>query len=76
MKKGLPDGKPFCFGGAKGGRTPGLLHAMQALSQLSYSPEIGAAEWNRTIDLFLTMEALYLLSYSSNENTIIIHNAE
>ncbi len=26
------------FGGAKGGRTPDLLHAMQALSQLSYGP--------------------------------------
>ena len=27
-----------CFGGAKGSRTPDLLHAMQALSQLSYGP--------------------------------------
>ena len=26
------------FGGAKGDRTPDLLHAMQALSQLSYGP--------------------------------------
>ncbi len=26
------------FGGAKGARTPDLLHAMQALSQLSYGP--------------------------------------
>jgi hypothetical protein len=26
------------LGGAKGTRTPGLLHAMQALYQLSYSP--------------------------------------
>ncbi len=26
------------FGGAKGSRTPDLLHAMQALSQLSYGP--------------------------------------
>ena len=26
-------------GGAEGNRTPDLLHAMQALSQLSYSPE-------------------------------------
>ena len=25
-------------GGAKGSRTPGLLNAIQALSQLSYSP--------------------------------------
>jgi hypothetical protein len=29
------------FGGAEGNRTPDLLHAMQALSQLSYSPEGG-----------------------------------
>ena len=27
-----------CFGGAKRDRTADLLHAMQALSQLSYSP--------------------------------------
>ena len=26
------------IGGAKGDRTPDLLHAMQALSQLSYGP--------------------------------------
>ncbi len=26
--------------GAKGDRTPDLLHAMQALSQLSYSPKL------------------------------------
>ncbi|MCE3238477.1 MAG: hypothetical protein K0R24_1458 [Gammaproteobacteria bacterium] len=28
----------FLFGGAKRDRTADLLHAMQALSQLSYSP--------------------------------------
>ena len=28
------------FGGARRDRTADLLHAMQALSQLSYSPEI------------------------------------
>ncbi len=28
------------FGGAKGSRTPDLLNAIQALSQLSYGPEI------------------------------------
>ena len=28
----------FNYGGAKGDRTPGLLNAIQALSQLSYSP--------------------------------------
>ena len=31
------------YGGAKGDRTPDLLHAMQALSQLSYGPN-----WVRT----------------------------
>ena len=30
-------------GGAKGTRTPGLLHAMQALYQLSYSPSAVAS---------------------------------
>ena len=30
------------LGGAKGTRTPGLLHAMQALYQLSYSPAYAA----------------------------------
>ena len=30
-------------GGAKGSRTPDLLHAMQALSQLSYGPIRGVA---------------------------------
>jgi hypothetical protein len=29
--------------GAKGTRTPGLLHAMQALYQLSYSPAAAAS---------------------------------
>ncbi len=29
----------YLFGGAKEDRTPDLLHAMQALSRLSYSPE-------------------------------------
>ena len=28
----------FCFGGDKGSRTPDLLNAIQALSQLSYTP--------------------------------------
>jgi len=31
---------PFVFGGARRDRTADLLHAMQALSQLSYGPEI------------------------------------
>ena len=29
----------FCFGGGTRDRTADLLHAMQALSQLSYTPE-------------------------------------
>jgi hypothetical protein len=31
---------PFSSGGAEGNRTPHLLNAIQALSQLSYSPEV------------------------------------
>ena len=32
--------RPFCFnGGAKEDRTPDLLNAIQALSQLSYNPD-------------------------------------
>jgi hypothetical protein len=30
----------FCFGGDEGDRTPYLLNAIQALSQVSYTPEI------------------------------------
>ena len=33
------------LGGGKGVRTPDLLHAMQALSQLSYTPEVEAILW-------------------------------
>jgi hypothetical protein len=33
---------PLKFGGAKRDRTVDLLNAIQALSQLSYSPELGA----------------------------------
>ena len=32
-------GTDFSFGGDKEDRTPDLLHAMQALSQLSYAPK-------------------------------------
>ena len=42
QKKGV-DENPyplfFVFGGAEGDRTPGLMTASHALSQLSYSPE-------------------------------------
>ncbi len=34
----LKVGSPTAFGGARRDRTADLLHAMQALSQLSYSP--------------------------------------
>lgn len=30
----------FSYGGDEGDRTPDLLHAMQALSQLSYAPDL------------------------------------
>ena len=35
-----PNGLMFGFGGAKRDRTADLLHAMQALSQLSYGPGV------------------------------------
>ncbi len=66
----------FNFGGAKRDRTADLLHAMQALSQLSYSPtcyftdrtllgsEFGGAKRDRTADLLHAMQALSQLSYS------------
>ena len=41
----------FFFGGDKGSRTPDLLNAIQALSQLSYTPK-----W---LVLFLTTVILY-----------------
>jgi hypothetical protein len=34
-------------GGAKGNRTPDLLHAMQALYQLSYSPKLLKEVFNK-----------------------------
>ena len=40
-KRKKPDiiGRFLCLGGADGDRTHDLLHAMEALSQLSYSPK-------------------------------------
>ena len=37
--------KPIKLGGARRDRTADLLHAMQALSQLSYSPTRGGASY-------------------------------
>ena len=37
--------KPMKLGGARRDRTADLLHAMQALSQLSYSPKGGAGKY-------------------------------
>ena len=42
MKKGMPFAPRLLFGGGKRDRTADLLHAMQALSQLSYTPERNA----------------------------------
>ena len=47
------------LGGDKEDRTPDLLLARQALSQLSYAPIIsGGPRWTRTIDLTLIRRAL------------------
>jgi hypothetical protein len=37
----------YLFGGAEGDRTPGLMNAIHALSQLSYSPTSQVLENNR-----------------------------
>ncbi len=52
--------------GAEGIRTPDLLNAIQALSQLSYSPEplTSGAEGIRTPDLISAIDALSQLSHS------------
>ena len=54
------------IGGDKRDRTVDLLHAMQALSQLSYIPNIlsGGGDGIRTHGLFVANEALYQLSYT------------
>ena len=39
-----PNGLMSGFGGAKRDRTADLLHAMQALSQLSYGPDVAEKE--------------------------------
>ena len=45
-----PRGYHILYGGDKEDRTPDLLHAMQALSQLSYAP-ILAVEQNNAVNM-------------------------
>ena len=64
------------MGGDEGDRTPDLLTASQALSQLSYAPmekrSNGGDEGDRTPDLLTASQALSQLSYAplQRENTI------
>ncbi len=55
-------------GGDEGSRTPDLVNAIHALSQLSYIPTPGADDRTRTGDPILTMDVLYLLSYIGKIN--------
>ena len=52
-----PDGLMSGFGGAKRDRTADLLHAMQALSQLSYGPDVPYRARHST-GLFAVREAI------------------
>ena len=69
------------YGGAKRDRTVDLLHAMQALSQLSYNPKKiyqlsechGGAKRDRTVDLLHAMQALSQLSYNPTLFTLACH---
>ena len=53
---------PFWSGGDKRDRTADLLNAIQALSQLSYTPifskKDGGPKWTRTIDLTIISRVL------------------
>ena len=49
-KKDLVLNKVFLSGGGKRDRTADLLHAMQALYQLSYTPACGGESGTRTPD--------------------------
>ncbi len=44
-KRAAPFGTTLFFCGGKGIRTPGLLHAMQALYQLSYTPNLSGCKY-------------------------------
>ena len=55
------------FGGAKEDRTPDLLHAMQALSQLSYGPSAKKRHYTGFIifvQVNLTLYVIYRSFYS------------
>ena len=47
------------FGGGKRDRTADLLHAMQALYQLSYTPKFGGESGTRTPDTRIMIPLLY-----------------
>ena len=58
QKKRGPEGAAFLeFGGARRDRTADLLHAMQALSQLSYSPVLVVPERVLTSEAAQFMDA-------------------
>ena len=64
----------YVFGGAKEDRTPDLLHAMQALSQLSYGPVVESGnykEFFRTVKIFCL--AKYHLQNSISKPTMLIY---
>ena len=42
------------FGGAEGIRTPDLINAIDALSQLSYSPTVKGWAWRRNVKFTLS----------------------
>ena len=50
-KKTVPSRNGFCFGGDEGDRTPYLLNAIQALSQVSYTPKRQEIYYHKKSDL-------------------------
>ncbi len=69
----------FGFGGAKGSRTPDLLHAMQALSQLSYGPiRVGCAARPRSVwqpgRQFKRNQALGIVVFACDIGNIVQRN--
>ena len=51
------------IGGGDKDRTCYILLAKQALSQMSYTPNIGSTAWARTRDQMINSHLLYQLSY-------------